>query len=417
MQTAATYVENLFRHEYGKIVAALVHKFGTSHLELIEDAVQDALLKAMQIWAYKEAPKNPTAWLLKVSNNSLIDSLRKAKKMQYGDDVYQTFDNKEGANGNIEMNNIISDSQLKMIFACCHPNLSQEYQIVLSLKLIGGFSNKEIARAMLKKEGAVAKSFTRGKAKLKEQIKTLDIPLEMGLQSRLFVVLKVIYLLFSEGYAATSGANIIKRDFCYEAIRLALLLNENDYCKHPNLNALIGLMCFHSARFDARVDGNLDLITLENQDRNKYDRKLINIGVSHLELSETEDGIPSNYQLEAAVSYYHCIARTFAETDWESILTLYDIQLRRQYSPIVQLNRIIPFQQVHGSDGALRELEKYEKGKYFKESVLYYAIKAELKSKTNKLQEAKQLLEKAIDLNTNEMETKHLLKKLDKLTA
>ncbi|MFP2997892.1 sigma-70 family RNA polymerase sigma factor [Spongiivirga sp. MCCC 1A20706] len=417
METTNQHIDHLFRREYGKIIAILVAKFGTNNIEYIEDAVQDSLIKAMQIWGYKEIPKNPTAWLLKVAKNTLVDALRKAARIQLKE--CKDFTNKTSKNEQDKeiLDNAINDSQLKMIFACCHPSLSIDSQIILSLKLIGGFSNKEIARVVLKKEEAVAKSFTRAKKKLKQHIKTLKIPIEMGLQTRLFGVLRVVYLMFTEGYSATLGTQIIKKDFCYEAIRLALLLNKNDYCKHPDLHGLIALMCFHVARFEARIDDKGNLITLENQDREKYNRQLINIGIHHLEKSKPQGSPISNYQLEAAVSYYHCKAVRFEDTEWDSILSLYDAQLRRQYSRVVQLNRIIPFFKVNGARKALVQIKKYEESDYFEEDALYFAIKAELMIAMNSPETASKLLKNAIALTTNKMEKKHLEEKRRTLTS
>ena len=319
----------------------LTNKFGISHLEQIEDAAQDTFLKAMQVWSYKSIPDNPTAWLYRVASNSLIDVLRRDKKIDFLEDrlVVETTTSES----KLSLDDTITDSQLKMIFACCHPSLSKEYQIILSLKLIGGFSNKELAEALLKKEDTVAKSFTRAKKKFREEVQFLQIPVQMGLQSRLFRVLQVVYLLFSEGYSANTGSQVLKKDICYEALRLALLLKENKYCKHPNLEALIALMCFHASRFEASLNDKGLVATLEHQDRSKYNEELIKIGIHHLENAGTPNKNPSTYHLEAARSYYHCSAETFQKTDWKSILYLYDVQLRMQYTPMLALNRIVPF--------------------------------------------------------------------------
>jgi len=390
-----------------------VNKFGPSHIESIEDAVQDALLKAMQVWGYKELPDNPTSWLLRVANNGFIDTLRRKNKIVMKERYHD--DGSEGDSIEISLENTISDSQLKMIFACCHPSLSADYQIILSLKLIGGFGNREIANALLKKEETVAKYFTRAKQQLKETITTLDIPLEIGLRSRTNIVMKVIYLMFSEGYAPSSGFFIIKKDICLEAIRLAILLSENKYCNLPDVHALIALMCFHAARFEARVDENLELVDLENQERKKYNRDLIYIGIKHLEEASTAVQSPSSYHLEAAVSYYHCVAKSFKDTDWTSILRLYDLQLQRQYSPIVQLNRIVPFYKVYGANEAMTELGKFKKATGDVRNALFYALKAELYSKLNDKKGAEMALTKAMNLTKNELEKRHLEKKLNKL--
>ncbi|TXN37473.1 sigma-70 family RNA polymerase sigma factor [Flagellimonas hymeniacidonis] len=405
-------IDHLFRNEYGKVVAVLTNKFGVSNLELIEDAAQDTFLKAMKIWGYKSIPDNPTAWLYRVANNALIDVLRRNKKMDFFGSDYIELNGEDATEREQTLDDTISDSQLKMIFACCHPTLSQEYQIILSLKLIGGFSNKELAEALLKKEETVAKSFTRAKKKFREEVAFLQIPVQMGLQSRLFMVLQVVYLLFTEGYAATTGSQVLKRDICYEALRLALLLRENKYCKHPDLEALIALMCFHASRFDARLNDEGELVTLENQDRSKYNQELIQIGIRHLENSGTEDKLPSSYHLEAARSYYHCVAKTFEKTDWKSILHLYNLQLQRQYSPMLALNQIVPFAKVNGAKKGLAALNDLQEKTDFKNSGLFYAIKAALLLETNNKDEYKSTLKKAIELTENELIKKHLSKKL-----
>ncbi|NAY91500.1 sigma-70 family RNA polymerase sigma factor [Muricauda sp. JGD-17] len=406
-------IDHLFRTEYGKVVAVLTHKYGPSHLQRIEDVTQDTFIKAMQVWAYQSIPDRPTAWLYRVANNALIDVLRRERKVSLQDPQ----EAKKGEHGHVDSetswDHTISDSQLKMIFACCHPVLSQEHQLVLSLKLIGGFSNKELAEALLKKEEAVAKSFTRAKKKFREKVQLLHIPVQMGLQSRLFRVLQVIYLMFSEGYKATTGVQIVKKDICYEALRLALLLRKNKYCQHPNLEALIALMCFHTSRFEARLDENGALATLEHQDRSKYNQELIQIGIHHLENAGTLDKTPSNYHLEAARSYYHCIAKNFDETDWKSILYLYDVQLKLQYTPMVALNRIIPYAKVRGPKKALNQLEKLEQGSDFDEQSLFYAIKAELLAELNRSKEQTEALQKAIGHVENELVKKHLERKLN----
>ena len=406
-------IEHLFRTEYGKVVALLTHKFGISNLEQIEDATQDTFVKAMQVWAYQSIPDNPTAWLYRVASNRMIDLLRRAKKLEYKE-VGELYPKSEvGHASDPALDQTISDSQLKMIFACCHPALSEEHQIILSLKLIGGFSNKELAEALMKKEEAVAKSFTRAKKKFRKEVQLLKIPVQMGLQSRLFQVLRIIYLLFTEGYAATSGSQIIKRDICYEALRLALLLQDNKYCKHPNLNALIALMCFHASRFDARLDKVGELVTLEHQDRSKYNQELISIGIQHLENAGTQDRTPSDYHLEAARSYYHSIAKNFEDTDWKSILYLYDVQLKLYYSPMVALNRIIPFAKQHGAKKGLAELEVLGKRGGFENQGLYHAIRAELQSELNRPEKQQAALKKAIALSENELVKRHYQKKMN----
>ncbi|NKI31035.1 RNA polymerase sigma factor [Croceivirga thetidis] len=402
-------LEHLFRNEYAKVIAILTSKYGTSHLEDIEDVVQETFIKAMRVWGYKVVPQNPTAWLLKVARNGLIDVLRKENKWARDTEVASTEETTP--NETAMFAHEVSDSQLKMIFACCDPKLSQEYQLVLSLKLIGGFSNKELSEALLKKEETIAKAFTRAKKKFREEVQFVKVPAEMGLQSRLFVVLRVIYLLFSEGYSTTTGSQILKQDICYEALRLALLLRENKYCRHPNLEALIALMCFHISRFNARLDAQGALVSLDKHDRSLYDEDLIVIGLQHLQNAQSLTSNSSNYLFEAAVSYEHCAARTFQETNWAAILKLYDLQMKNKPSPMAALNRIVALQKVDGPKKALNELDDLAQLYDYEKVGLFYAIRAELLKELSDSNYAS-VLRTAIELTQNQLTKEFLEKKL-----
>ncbi|KAB2839504.1 MAG: sigma-70 family RNA polymerase sigma factor, partial [Melioribacteraceae bacterium] len=275
-------IEHLFRHEYGKITAALTSKFSSYQIDLIEDSVQEALLKAMKLWSFQEMPENPSAWLYRVASNHLIDQLRRAKKsVEY--DFPENFLIEEITHDDSSILSGIKDEQLKMIFACCHPILNDTEQIILSLKLISGFGIKEISSALLKNEEAVKKAITRAKLKFKNEIGKIEVPNERELNQRLNSVLKVIYLIFNEGYKSTGGETLVKKDVCLEAIRLAEILTENKICDVPQLNALLSLMCFNAARFEARINENEELVTLENQNRNLWDKELINAGMYYLD--------------------------------------------------------------------------------------------------------------------------------------
>jgi len=408
-------IDHIFRHEYGKMVAMLVHKFGPSQLQNIEDAVHEALIKAMQLWPYKGTPKNTTGWLLRVATNNLIDDIRKNKKLAFSDDIRLFVKEVNSKAVEVQLNTLIEDSQLKMIFACCHPSISQEYQIILSLKLIGGFSNKEIAKALLKKEETIAKGFTRAKKKLSENITSLAIPIELGLRSRVNIVLKIIYLMFSEGYSGTEGEVLIKKDICHEAIRLALLLTKNKYCNQPEVNALIALMCFHASRFEARIDKHNELVDLKHHNRNNYNKDLIILGNQYLGYAVKQSDEPSDYQLQAAISYCYSIAKTFSEIDWESILEFYNILIRKKRSPLIILNRLISYSKVHGADKALQELCTYEKSPNFIDSKLYYAIKSELLIDVHKINQSISALKKAIEKSNNALEKEYFAKKISQL--
>ena len=409
-------VAHFFRHEYGKTVSYLTRKFGATHIERIEDAVQEALIKAMNTWGYQSTPQNPSSWILRVAANYMIDLLRRDKKVSFQDATVLT-DAREGVLSSthtqqITLDTELKDDQLRMIFACCHPALPVESQIMLTLKLLCGFGNAEIADALLKKEDAVAKALTRARKKFKDEIGSLDVPVEMGLRSRLLIVLKIIYLLFNEGYSPNYGEELIKKDLCMEAIRLGEMLLENDYCKQPEVHALVALMYLHTARFDARVDAKGALVTLEQQDRSCWDQELIAQGAYHLDKA-MQPGAFSDYHIQAGIAYTHAIATSFADTDWTHILELYDLQLRHIYSPIVALNRIVAYSRVHGAKKAYSEIKKLDKEKLLETKHLYYAIKAEILSELEAYGKAKVSLEKALNLTQNQVEKKHLQKQLE----
>ncbi len=399
-------VDHFFRTEYGKAVSHLTSKFGASNLELAEDSVQEALIKAMQTWPYAEIPDNPTGWILRVARNKMIDQLRRNQKTSYE----EVPEGMEETNDDVPLGSI-NDDVVRMMFACCHPSLSQEYQIILTLKILGGLSVREISSSLLKKEETVAKAYTRAKKKFKKEEIQLILPPANEIEKRLEIVLKIIYLLFNEGYKSAEGENLIRQDLCEEAIRLNKVLLESEICSTPSANALISLMYFHSSRFVARIDPEGNAIDLENQDRTKWDQELIQLGLNHLEQASTPDAI-NDYLIQAAISATHCRAATFEETDWNNILQLYDLQLRINPNPIIELNRTIALEKVHGPLLGIKEIERLEATQFFDEYYLFYAIKSEMLRKVGNFDEAKSALEKAIGLTKNEKEKDYFKLKL-----
>ncbi|MEP2508882.1 MAG: sigma-70 family RNA polymerase sigma factor, partial [Reichenbachiella sp.] len=250
--SSKTIVDNLFRNEYGKMVSLLVSKYGAPHLTLAEDVVQDAMYKAMQIWPYGEVPSNPAGWIYRVANNQMIDQLRRMNKQEYTED--SIIDLQESSfEADINPDDVLKDELLKMLFVCCHPQLNIEYQIILALKVLCGLGIREISACLLKSEAAVAKSYTRARHKLIEANADFELPPTDELKDRLSVVLKVIYLLFNEGYKPSHGKKILNVDLCIEALRLNRLLLEADFGNLPETNALEALMYFHLARSKSRM--------------------------------------------------------------------------------------------------------------------------------------------------------------------
>lgn len=402
-------VDHFFRTEYGKVVSHLTSKFGGSNLELAEDSVQEALVKAMQTWPYSQIPDNPTGWILKVARNKMIDQLRRNQKTNN----QEVPERGEAMNEDLSLESI-NDDMIRMMFACCHPSLSQEYQIILTLKILGGLSIREISSSLLKKEETVAKAYTRAKKKFKKDEIKLLLPPANEIENRLDMVLKIIYLLFNEGYKSAEGEKLIRNELCEDAIRLNRVLLESEICNTPAANALIALMHFHTSRFAARTDATGNAITLENQDRSKWDQKLIEQGLVYLDQASVE-GTINEYLIQAAISATHCRAETFEVTDWENILVLYDLQLQINPSPIVELNRVVALEKVHGSLLGVKEIERLEATQFFDEYYLFFAIKSEMLQKLGSTDDARLALEKAIALAKNEKEIAYLTRKLTKL--
>ncbi|GAB4236534.1 MAG: sigma-70 family RNA polymerase sigma factor [Ekhidna sp.] len=404
-------VDHFFRTEYGKAVSHLTSRFGSIHLELAEDSVQEALIKAMQTWPYAQVPDNPTGWILRVAGNKMIDHLRREQKNTKSDHLPE---HAEDPPATISLE-AINDDLLRMLFACCHPSLSSEYQIILTLKILGGLSVREISSALLKKEETVAKAYTRAKKKFKVEEIKLQLPPAHEIENRLEIVLKIIYLLFNEGYKSAEGEHLIRHELCQEAVRLNKVLVDSEIGNTPSATALMALMHFHSARFQARTDQDGNIITLEKQDRSLWDQTLIRQGLDYLEKAYTTDEI-NEYTVQAAISATHCRAPSFDQTDWISILKLYDLQLSVNASPVVELNRVIPLEKVHGSLLALKELERLEATQFFENYYLFYAIKAEIQEHLNDLDGCRESLQMALKLTKNQREQAHLTQKLSMLT-
>ena len=403
-------VDHFFRNEYGKAVSHLTNKFGSKNLELAEDSVQEALTKAMQTWPYSQIPDNPTGWILRVAGNKMIDQLRRDQKM----DNQEIPEKSEEFKADLNLDSI-NDDLVRMMFACCHPSLSSEYQIILTLKILGGLSVREIASALVKKEETIAKGYTRAKKKFKKEEIKLTLPPANEIEKRLGMVLRIIYLLFNEGYKAAEGSQLIREDLCDEAIRLNNVLLDSEICNTPSANALISLMYFQVARFAARVDQKGRIISLEDQDRSKWNQGLINTGLEYLEKASDTEEI-NEYIIQAVINATHCRAQTFEVTDWNNILRMYDLHLHINNNPIIELNRVIPLQKVHGSLLAFKEIERLESTQFFEEYYLFYAIKAKILEDIGDQDLCKESYVRALSLAKNEQEKSYLSDKLNQLS-
>lgn len=352
--STALLVDHFFRHESGRLVAILSRIFGLRRIDLVEDMVQAALVEALRSWRVRGAPKNPSAWVHRVAKNKIRDALRRDAMLQrlapevvrerpieFSDDLDDCFAEPQ-----------IADAQLRMIFACCHPALSRENQIALTLKALGGFSFAEIARGLLLPEETIKKRIQRAKEKLIADGVELEAPGVADIRKRLEAVHECLYLMFNEGYAATQGDFLIRRDVCEEAARLCHLLVSHEATHSTAGEALLALMLFHAARFAARTDASGHLLLLEEQDRARWDQRLLAEGKRRLDLSAQGKSI-SNYHLEAGIAWTHCEAESFEETNWPRILALYNMLIAMRDSPVYRLNRAIVVAEIEGPAAAL----------------------------------------------------------------
>lgn len=405
-------VDNLFRTEYGKIVSFLTKKFGSGCFELAEDSVQEAMFMAMKTWPLRQIPDNPTGWIFRAANNKMIDKLRKTSRLELTDEIKLEQEGYKGISVE-QMDDMLKDELLQMLFACCHPSLSVEYQIILSLKVLCGLSVKEIAACLLKKESTIAKSYTRGKQRFAQYGILPELPSKKDIATRLSVVQKVIYLLFNEGYKTSSGDQLYDMDLCGEAIRLGDLLLNNSITAEAESYALVSLMCLHMARFESRIGVDGDLVTLEEQDRSKWDRELISRGTYYLNQS-IQTMKYSEYHVQAAIAAVHCDASSYEETNWHEILTLYDALLKIKPSPVAKLNRLVPLSKVKGAKQAVKEIHEIENSGFFDGYYLFHVIKGQLHQELGSIREAEVSFRRALELTDNTREQEFLRSKINK---
>ncbi len=350
-------VEHLFRHEAGKMVATLTRIFGIEHLTLAEDVVQEALARALQTWPFHGVPDNPAAWIMRAARNLALDVVRREKVFREKEaELTRLLDRPSDVPDAAQVaDQEIADDRLRLMFVCCHPLIPAEAQVALALKTLCGFSPAEIANAFLTTEAAIAKRLTRAKQRIHEARIPFEIPAGEELAQRLDGVLQSLYLLFNEGYKASSGDNLVRADVCQEAIRLASLLAAHPAGHQPKTHALLALTLLNAARLPTRVDGNGNLLRLHEQDRTRWDQPLIARGMFHLAQSASGEEV-SAYHLQAGIAACHCTAKDSASTDWRRILSLYDRLLKFDPSPVVALNRAIAVANLHGPQAGLETL-------------------------------------------------------------
>jgi RNA polymerase sigma factor (sigma-70 family) len=408
-------VDHLFRHEAGKLTAVLTRIFGAHNLELAEDVVQDSLLEAMNIWQYKGVPEKPVAWLHKVARNKALNIVNRDKyKRQYASETAHFLRSEWTANAaldNLFSDSEIEDDQLRMMFTCCHPAISGDSQVALTLKTLCGFSIPEIARAFLTTDDTITKRLKRARQTIREADIPFEVPEPQHLEARLDAVIQTIYLLFNEGYSASRGNDPIRYELCGEAIRLAEIIAANPGVKiKTNVFASLALMYLNASRFSARVSDKGEILTMAEQDRGLWDKSLMQKGFYYLQQAAGAD--VSVYHILAAISAYHCSAPDYKTTDWQSILFLYDKLMTADSSVVVRLNRAIALAMVEGPKKAIAELQKIKHDPALKSYHLLYSTFAELHMQLGEFNEAATYLNRALELAPLPAEKELIMKKL-----
>ncbi len=407
----AAQIETTFRQEHGKVLAVLIATLGD--FALAEDALQDALIAALEQWKQDGVPRNPGAWITTIAKRKAIERIRRDSNFTRNQQVI--LDSLKGDEDDEEEEmETIPDERLKLMFTCCHPSLNLDAQVALTLRTLGGLSTHEIARAFLIPPTTMAQRLARARTKIRDAGIPYRVPPAELLPQRLDALLTVIYLIFNEGYVATSGDMLIRHELCSEAIRLCRILVEllPDKPISAEARGLLALMLLHDSRRDARVNGNGELVVLEDQDRAKWDHDRINEGTAILDYALRLLN-PGPYQVQAAISAVHARAETAQKTDWAQIVELYQTLFQMTASPVVEVNRAVAMAMAGNPQAGLRILHhlKLEMEEFFP----FHVAHADLLRRTNQREAAADAYERALELCQNNLEHAYLRRKLDEL--
>jgi len=369
----------------------------------------------LRTWSYAGIPKNPAAWLTQTAKNLALDRIRREKLFHDKEPQIIAFMEQwpsDSATSESPMfESEIRDGRLRLMFACCHPALSPEDQTALALKTLCAFSATEIANGFLTTEAAITKRLTRAKQKIRDEHIPFEIPAGEELARRLDAVLQTLYLLFNEGYKASSGDHLIKEDLCQEAIRLCALLAEHPAGNQPRTHALVALMLLNAARLPARMDSDGNILRLKEQDRSTWNQVMIARGIGHLSESAAGNEL-SAYHLQAGIAACHCVASDYESTDWQKILLLYDRLMELDGSPVIALNRAVAVANVNGPQAGIEAVEAIQNGSQLKSYYLLYAVRGEFEKQLNNFQAAIDNFRKALELAELTSEQLFLAKRL-----
>ena len=408
-------LEKVFREEYGRIIATLIRISGS--FDLAEEALQEAFTSAASKWEIEGTPQNPGAWLTTVAHRKLLDAVRrdrtrtdKQAELAFETTRLQPFVETELTGEAAEY----PDDRLRLIFTCCHPSLVREAQVALTLRTLGGLTTTEIAHAFLLPEATLAQRLVRAKQKIRLARIPYEVPSLEIIGERLAAVRAVIYLIFNEGYAASAGQSLIRNELCAEAIRLGRVLCEL-LPDEPENMGLLALMLLQDSRREARVDDCGELVTLEEQDRSRWDAEEIEEGVRLVQAALALRRVGS-YQLQAAIAAVHAEAKTADETDWRQIVALYEELLRITSSPVVALNHAAAVAMSEGSERGLTFIESANVDGKLENYYLFHASRADLLRRLQRLDEARAAYERALSLTTNHVEQNYIRRRLEELS-
>jgi len=405
-------LEKLHREESGRVLATLIRLLGD--FDLAEEMLQEAYAAALQQWPSQGAPANPRAWLISTARHKAIDRLRRNRRFESKrDEIARSADLAVQPESD-SSDEMFPDDRLRLVFTCCHPSLATEAQVALTLHTVCGLTTEEISRAFLVSVATMAQRLVRAKRKIREAGIPYIVPAKEDLPERIDAVLLAVYLIFNEGYFASSGDALVRRELCAEAIRLGRVLCEL-LPREAEAKALLALMLLHDSRRDARASADGEIVLLEEQDRSLWHRNQIEEGTRLLK-SAMRSGAAGVYALQAAIAALHANAKTAAETDWPQIAELYDALLRSHPSPVIEVNRAVAVAMARSLEEGLALLDELEKQQELREFHLLPAARADVLRRLGRKSEAAEAYRRAFSLATNDVERRFLRRRIGELT-